>query len=77
MYDYQTNKCTTYITDNILHIVSSLLHVSMHLRHLQTVLSFYCAKVIKIIMVTNSIKSALYNIYMIIIFDDKIVYNML
>jgi hypothetical protein len=49
----------------------------MYLQHLQTVLSFYFAKVTKIIKVTNSIKSVDYNVYMIVIVDDKIVYNML
>ena len=34
-----------------------LLHVSMHLQYPQGVLSLYFAKVIKIIRVTNSIKS--------------------
>jgi len=41
-----------------------------------SVLSFYCAKVTKIIKVTNSIKSVDYNVY-VIISDDIIVYNML
>jgi hypothetical protein len=47
----------------------------MHL-HLQAVLSFYFAKVTKIIKVTNPIKSVDYIVYMIIIVGDKIVYNM-
>jgi hypothetical protein len=49
----------------------------MHLHHLQTVLSFYFAKVTKIIKVTNSIILVDYNVYMIVTVDVKIVYNML
>jgi len=36
----------------------------MHLHHLQGVLSFYFATAIKIIRVTNSMKSVDYNVYM-------------
>ena len=49
----------------------------MHLHHLQGVESFYIAKVTKTIWVTNSIKSVHYYVYMIVIYDDKLVCNML
>jgi hypothetical protein len=46
----QTNKCTTYIYIYILtifYILLVLLHVLMHSHHLQRVLFFYFAKVIR------------------------------
>jgi hypothetical protein len=50
-----TNAQHIYI-NNILYIVNTP-EVSIHLHHLQGVLSFYFAKVTKLIRVTNSIKS--------------------
>jgi hypothetical protein len=55
----------------IVYISKALLHVSMHLHHLQGVLSFYFAKVTKIIKFTNLIKSLDYNVHVIVV-DDKI-----
>ena len=50
-----------------------MLHVSMHLCHLQGVFSFYSAKVIKIIKVTNSIKQYIKMLtYVTVTVDDKI-----
>jgi len=46
-YDFfiiQTNKCTTNILE-IFYILYILLHVAMHLEHLQGVLSFYVAQI--------------------------------
>ena len=49
-----------------------LLHVSMHLHHLQGVLTFYFAKVTKVLMVTDSIKSVEYNVhvFVVVVNDD-------
>jgi len=44
----------------------------MHLYHLQGVLSFYSAKVIKIIRFTKSIKSVDQNVYVFVIVNGKI-----
>jgi len=52
-----TNAQHTYVVT--FYISSVLVHVLMHPHHLQTVLSFYFAKVIKVIKVTNSISSQL------------------
>ena len=50
-----THKHTHILT--IFYISQVLLHASIHLHHLQTVLSFCSAKVTKIITVSNPIKS--------------------
>jgi hypothetical protein len=57
-----TNKCTVYIyiyisMSPIYFITSALLHVSMHPHRLKGAFSLYFDEVIKIIRVTNSIKS--------------------
>ena len=57
-----TNAQHTYVVTPF--YISSV-HVSMHPHHLQTVLSLYFAKVLRIIKVTNSINSLDYNVYMI------------
>jgi len=44
----------------------------MHLHHLQGVLTFYFAKVTKVLMVTDSIKSVEYNVhvFVVVVNDD-------
>jgi len=46
----------------------------MNPHHLQPLLSFYLAKVTKIIRFTNPIKPVNYNVYLIVIVHDKILF---
>jgi len=44
-----------FVYINIILYIEVFMHVSIHLHHLQGALSFYFAKVTKIIRVTNSV----------------------
>jgi len=59
---HKTYTLTIFYTSQVLP-----LHVWMHLHHPQGVLSFYFAKVTKIFMVTNSIKSVEWNVHVIVV----------